>query len=84
MKEELKAHHINHTFNLIPLPQGRTTISTHWLYKIKQRADGTVDHYKARWVAKGFTQRPGIDFNKTYTPIVRPESLHFLIAWATA
>jgi len=84
MKEELEVHFVNHTFDLVLLPQGHTAIGTCWLYKIKQWADRTVNCYKVRWVVKGFTQRPGIDFDKTYAPIVRPESLRLLIAWVTA
>jgi len=51
----------NGTYNLVPLPQGRKSIKTRWMFKIKCKADGSINHYKARWIARGFTQSLGID-----------------------
>jgi len=55
MQEEFEALMHNRTYILVPLPQGRKPISTQWLYKVKLHADSLINHYKARWVAKGFT-----------------------------
>jgi len=65
----------NNTYRLVPLPKDRKSVTTKWIYKIKYNADGTVDYYKAHWVARGFTQLKGIDYYKTASPVVRMENL---------
>ncbi|GMJ05358.1 hypothetical protein HRI_004205000 [Hibiscus trionum] len=55
MKEELQAMENNKTWSVVPLPQGKMAIDCKWVFRIKRKADGTVDRYKARLVAKGFT-----------------------------
>ena len=67
MKEELDALHKTETCDL-DLPSGKTAIGCKWVYKIKTRSDGTVDCYKARLVARGFTQEYGIDYEETFAP----------------
>jgi histone deacetylase 1/2 len=84
MEEEFSSLQRNGTFTLVPLPKGRKAIGSRWLYKIKRLADGTVERYKARWVAKGYTQRFGIDYEDTFAPVVRPEDLRLVLALATA
>jgi transposase InsO family protein len=54
MNEEYTALLDNNTFELVPLPPGRQAVGTRWVYKVKRRANGSVERYKARWVAKGF------------------------------
>jgi len=55
MQVELKALTTNNTWILTPLPSGKKTIGCKWVYKIKHNSDGTIDRYKARLDAKGFT-----------------------------
>ena len=55
MDEELKSMEDNHTQSLGSLPQGKHTIGCRWVYKIKYKQDGSVNHYKAWLVAKGYT-----------------------------
>jgi len=59
MQEEFNAIMQNETFKLVPLPQGHKAIGVRWLYKIKLHANSSINRFKARWVAKGFTQRFG-------------------------
>jgi hypothetical protein len=67
----------NGTWELVDLPPGREAVKSKWVFKLK--ADG---RYCAHLVAKGFTQIPGIDFDETFSPVTRFESLHMLLALA--
>ena len=55
MKEELDALSKNHTWDLVTLPPGKSVVGCKWIYKIKTRFDGSIKHYKARLIVKGFT-----------------------------
>ena len=65
MKEEFDALSKNHTWDLVTLPPGKFVVGYKWIYKIKTRSDGSIEHYKARLVVKGFTQKYGIDYEET-------------------
>ena len=69
MKEELDALHKTGTWDMVDLPFGKYAIGGKWVYKIKTRSDGIVDRYKARLVARGFTQEYEIDYEKTFAPV---------------
>ena len=84
MKEELDALHKTGTWDLVDLPPGKSAIGCKWIYKIKTRSDGTVDRYKARLVARGFTQKYGIDYEETFAPVARLSSVRTLIAISAA
>ncbi|ELR14134.1 Retrovirusrelated Pol polyprotein from transposon TNT 1-94, putative [Acanthamoeba castellanii str. Neff] len=84
MQEEFKALMHNGTYVLVPLPQGRKPISTQWLYKVKLHTNSLIDCYKARWVAKGFTQRFSINYNSTFSPVIWIENLWLLLAFVNA
>jgi hypothetical protein len=67
----------NGTWDLVPRPQGFNVVTgfTH-----KFRADGTFDRYKARWVLRGFTQRPDVDYDETFSPVVKPATVRTVLA----
>ena len=46
----------------------------------KRRADGTLERYKARWVLRGFTQRPGVDYDETFSPVVKPATVRTVLS----
>ena len=84
IQEELASHQKQQTWELVPLKaaRGRNIISTRWVFKIKQQADGSISKFKARLVARGFTQVEGLDYFETYAPVVRVESLRTMLAIA--
>ena len=63
MLKEMTAIERNHTWKLVDLPQKKTPIGLKWVYKVKHNADGSVQRYKARLVAKWYAQHQGIDFD---------------------
>ena len=69
MKEELDALSKNHTWDLVTLPPGKYVVDCTWIYKIKTRSDDSIERYKTRLIAKGFTQEYGINYEKTFTPV---------------
>jgi hypothetical protein len=70
----------------MPLPNGRKALGGKWIFKRKftNSQTGPSIRYKARWVAKGYLQRHGIDFDQTWASIVKPMTYKALFAWATA
>ena len=83
INEEPDALHKNHTWNMVDLPPDQFVVGSRWVYKIKTKADGSVERYKTHLVAKGFTQEYDIDYEKTFAPVARLTSVRCLIAVAT-
>ena len=69
--EQMEALDENHTWDLMPLPQDKKVIGCKQIYKVKHNANGSVCKYKAILVAKGYAQTYDIDYEKTFSPIVR-------------
>jgi hypothetical protein len=80
MEEEYGALISNGTWELVPRPQGSNVVTSKWVFMHKLRADGTLDRYKARWVLKGFTQCPGVDYDETFSPVIKPTTIHTVLA----
>lgn len=78
MGEEMNSLKVNETFTLTNLPEGRKLVGGRWVFAIKEGSDGSKT-YKARFVAKGFSQEKGIDYNETFAPTANLSSLRCLM-----
>ena len=67
-QDEIQSLVENGTFELVRLPPGRKAIGSRWVFRVKRNADGSIERYKGRLVAKGFSRRPGFDYNETFAP----------------
>jgi histone deacetylase 1/2 len=84
MNTEYDALLRNKTWHLVPRPRGKNIVGCKWVYKIKRKADGTVDRYKARLVAKGFKQQYGIDYEETFSPVVKAATIRLVLSIAVS
>ena len=82
MDAEFDALIANDTWELRPLPPGRQPIKCKWVYAYKTKPDGSLDRFKAKLVAKGYSQTPGTDFHETFSPTVKYESIRLALAVA--
>lgn len=71
---------VNKTWSISQLPPGRTPIKTRWVFKIKPVVQGSSPRYKARLLDKGFSQRHGIDYVETFSPVVKYDTLRVILS----
>ncbi|CAI7916284.1 unnamed protein product [Closterium sp. NIES-54] len=83
MESELKSIEENGTWELVELPEGRKAITSKWLVKIKSDADGKIERYKSRLVAKGYQQKEKVDYKELFASVVKPTTLRTVLAGAT-
>ena len=82
MKDEFQSLQANQVWDLVTPPKDCKVINCKWVFKCKLGEQGQVERYKARLVAQGYSQRPGIDYEETFSPVVRFESVRSVIALA--
>jgi len=82
MQEELEQFVRNDVWTLVPRPKDSNVIGTKWIFKNKSDECGTIVRNKARLVAQGYTQVEGIDFDETFAPVARLESIRLLLSIA--
>ena len=80
--EELAVHQSNGTWTLVSRPAGSKVIGSKWVFKVKRNADGSIDHYKAQLVAKGYNQHPGFDYLEVFIPTVHLSSIRVILMLA--
>ena len=71
---------VNDVWEVVSRPQDRSVVGSRWIYKIKFVADSSIEKYKARFVAKGYAQKEGIDYEETFTLIARYTSIRTMIS----
>jgi len=72
----------NDVWEVVPRPEDRSSVGLRWIYKIKYVAEDNVEKYKARFVAKGYAQKKGIDYEETFAPVSRYTSIQLVISIA--
>jgi hypothetical protein len=82
MLQELKSIKQNHSWELVPLPNSHRPFTLKWVFKPKKDELGVVIKHKALLVARGFIQQEGINYDNTFAPVVRMESVHVLLVLA--
>ena len=74
----------NDVWKIVPRSEGKSVVNSKWVYKIKHAVDGSIDKYKARFVARGFSQQEGEDYDETFTPIARYTYIRDIISLASS
>jgi hypothetical protein len=82
MTEEYQSIIKNDVWEIVPRPKSKDVVSSKWLFKIKHAADGSIEKYKAIFVSRGFSQKEGIDYEETFSPVARYTSIKTIIALA--
>ena len=82
MFEEYDALIRNGTWELVS-PTGITNlVGCKWVFRIKRNSNSSIDRFKAHLVAKGFHQRPGVDYLETFSPVIKPTTVRLMLSIA--
>ena len=79
MVEEYGSIMKNQVWEVVLRPEGKRVVGSRWIYKVKHIVDGSVEKYKVRYMDKGFSQKEGIDYEETFTPVTRYSSIRTII-----
>jgi hypothetical protein len=79
MIEEHQALLHNRTRTLVPHPPRANVVTGKWIFRNKFHSDGTLARRKARWVVRGYSQRPGIDYDEMFNPIIKHATIRLVL-----
>ena len=80
MMEECNSIMKNGVEEVVPRREGKSVVTFKWLYKIKNVADGNIEKYKAQFVARGFSQVEGVDYDETFAPVAKYSLIRAMIS----
>jgi hypothetical protein len=84
MEEEYNALITNNSWDLVPRPVSSNVITGKWIFKHKFISNDTLEWYKARWALRDFTQWPGVDYDETFSPVVKPVTVRTVLSLAVS
>lgn len=82
MESEYKALMQNNTWTLVPYSSDMHVVQNKWVFRTKYKADGSLDKFKTRLVAKGFQQMPGVDYFDTFSLVIKPTTIRVVLTLA--
>ncbi|KAL3358637.1 hypothetical protein AABB24_015640 [Solanum stoloniferum] len=80
MKDKIQALDSNNTWEITDLPPGKEHIGCKWIYKVKYKSTGEIERFKARVVAKGYSQQEGLDYNESFSPVVKMVTVRTIVS----
>jgi hypothetical protein len=84
MSEEYQSILKNDVWDIVPRLEGKSVVTSRWIYKIKHAADGSIEKYKVRFVSRGFSRVEGVDYDETFAPVALYTSIRSIIALAVS
>ena len=76
MDKEMNSLHMNDVWDLVKLPKDRKEVGSKWVFKLKVGSNGQVERHKARLMGHGFAQKQRLDYDETFSPLVRVDLSH--------